>query len=339
MKIILTGLVALSFFSNISAHEIEGTLSFNGKPVATLPRTPISLSTSSKSETGRTYVLWLAPDGAIAFHINPELMKKRQTPLTNIWMINATKPATVPDGFDKAKLDKKADIDGVVAMGGENLTDWISESDYTIYMDAKGAKGKHSFKGFLYGSSNNRKISNPNSSEVPERDYKKEYKKYISLAKKGDDVAMISIGLLYHQGLGCKQNYPKAMQWYLRAFKKSNGDAFSNIGVMYRDGLGVKKNKKIAYCLFLLTNVKGLGTDSTQMRAGSCLGRISQEMTKEELIEVFNYTEEYIVAYVNSKGTLKGIPTKYKPSKKQLPLKKKNWWRDGELPDFIMNSK
>ncbi|MCP4219828.1 MAG: sel1 repeat family protein [bacterium] len=171
---------------------------------------------------------------------------------------------------------------------------------------------------------------------MEEGDFKKAYEEFLPLAEKGDDVAMITIGFLHFQGNGrdFKQDYSKAMDWFIKAFKKGNGDGYSNIGVMYRDGLSVKRNKNIAYCLFLITHMKSLGTESTQYRANNCLRKIAPLMAKSELIECYDYTEEYIRAYVVSKGTLVGIPDKYKPSKTQAKLKDKNWWLPGEL-DFL----
>lgn len=165
-------------------------------------------------------------------------------------------------------------------------------------------------------------------------DYQTAHKEFLRLAEHGDDKAMVTMGVMYHEGQGVKQDYDKAMDWYLKAFKKGNGDAYSNIGVMYRDGLGVKKNKNMAYCLFLITHVCSLGGESTQLRANSCLRRIVPEMTKEELVECFNYTHAYIKAYVTSKGMIEGIPEKYRPGKRQPALKDEPWWMKGEL-DFL----
>lgn len=167
-------------------------------------------------------------------------------------------------------------------------------------------------------------------------DYRAAYDEFLPLAEAGDDDAMISIGLLYHQGQGFTQDHAKAMEWYLKAFEKMNGDAYSNIGVMYRDGLGVTANKKMAYSLFLITHMRGLGTESTQDRANSCLRRLVPTMTRDELVEIFDYTEEYIRAFVNSKGTLVGVPENCAASEKHSRLKDKDWWLPGEL-DFLAN--
>jgi hypothetical protein len=165
-------------------------------------------------------------------------------------------------------------------------------------------------------------------------DYRAAYDEFLPLAEAGDDQSMISIGLLYHQGQGFKQDHAKAMDWYLKAFEKMNGDAYSNIGVMYRDGLSVAANKKIAYSLFLITHMRGLGTQATQERANSCLNRLVPTMTREELVEIFDYTEEYIQAFVKSRGTLVGVPQDCSASEKRPRLKDKDWWLPGEL-DFL----
>lgn len=165
-------------------------------------------------------------------------------------------------------------------------------------------------------------------------DFKAAYDKFLPLAEAGDDKAMVTIGLMYQEGRGFQQDYGKAMDWYVRAFKNRNGDAYSNIGVMYRDGLGVGKNRKMAYCLFLITHVCSLGTESTQYRANSCLRKLLPEMSKEELAECFNCTLEYVQAYVESKGSREGLLEEHGPSKDRVALKDKPWWVKGEL-DFL----
>src|SRR6187200_2009149 len=92
-------------------------------------------------------------------------------------------------------------------------------------------------------------------------DYETARKEFQALADKGDDKAMINLGVMHHTGEGAKQDYDKAMDWYLKAYSKRNGDALNNIGVMYRDGLGVATNAKIAYLLFLAVHMDGLGSE------------------------------------------------------------------------------
>jgi hypothetical protein len=155
------------------------------------------------------------------------------------------------------------------------------------------------------------------------------------LASKGDTKAMVQLGIYYYQGEVVKQDYPKAMDWFLKGFKKENADAFVNIGVMHRDGNAVPQNKKIAYCIFLTTHMTGLGSEDTQMRSNSCLRRLIDELSKDDIKDVLStYTLQYMTAYIESKGTLKGIPDKYKPSKENPALKDLDWWLDGELDEI-----
>ena len=167
-----------------------------------------------------------------------------------------------------------------------------------------------------------------------EGDFKKAHTEFLPLANAGDDKAMVTLGTFYYEGKGVSQDYSKALEWFLKALEKDNADAFSNIGVMFRDGLAVPKNKKIAYCIFLITHVCGLGSEDTQLRVNSCLREMIPEMTKEELVECFNYTPAYINAYIQSKGTLKDVPEKYRPSSERPAIKDMPWWLDGEL-DFL----
>lgn len=153
-----------------------------------------------------------------------------------------------------------------------------------------------------------------------------------SLAAKGDDKAMLQLGLYYYEGTLVKRDYSKAMDWWLKAFTKNNADAFVNLGVMHRDGNSVPKNKKIAYCVFLTTHMRGLGSESTQYRSNSCLRRIIKELSKDDIKDCLsNYTPEYITAYLEAKGQMNGIPDECKPSKDNPALKDTGWWLDSEL--------
>ena len=150
------------------------------------------------------------------------------------------------------------------------------------------------------------------------------------LASAGDDNAMITLALFYHQGRGVPQDYAKAMDWYLKAFPLSNGDAYNNLGVMYRDGLGTAANRKIAYALFLLVHMRGLGTDSTQIRAGRNLDREIAEQPVQEIHAALCYTEEYVRAYVMSRGKASPSDAAVAPSQTRRRLKDREWWSERE---------
>lgn len=152
------------------------------------------------------------------------------------------------------------------------------------------------------------------------------------LAAKGDDKAMVQLGIYYYEGTAVGQDYAKAMDWWMKAFANQNADAFVNLGVMHRDGHGAPKNKKIAYCVFLTTHMCGLGSESTQYRSNSCLRRIMEELSQDDIKDCLsNYTLDYITAYLQAKGQMKGVPDKYEPSEKNPALKDTGWWLDSEL--------
>jgi TPR repeat protein len=78
------------------------------------------------------------------------------------------------------------------------------------------------------------------------------------------------------------------MDWYRKAFQR-NGDALNNIGVTYRDGLGGPQNRQVAYLLFLLVHMEGIGEQETVMRANRNLRREIAEQPKAELREAMLY--------------------------------------------------
>jgi hypothetical protein len=135
-------------------------------------------------------------------------------------------------------------------------------------------------------------------------DHETARKEFEALANKGDDKAMISLGMMYHTGQGLKQDYGTAMDWYLAAFKKGNGDGYNNIGVMYRDGLGVETNRSIAYALFFIVHMRGLGDDSTQIRAGRNLEKTVNLLKPADVEETVKMTEKYVLTFVEKRGKL-----------------------------------
>lgn len=152
------------------------------------------------------------------------------------------------------------------------------------------------------------------------------------LAAEGDDKAMLQLGIYYHQGTVVKQDYAKAMDWFLRAVSQQNADAFVNLGVMHRDGQAVPPNKKIAFCVFLTTHMHGLGSSSTQQRSNSCLRRLLEELSKDDIKDCLsNYTLGYIKAYLEARGEMTGIPEPYRPSSENPALKDLGWFLDSEI--------
>ena len=152
---------------------------------------------------------------------------------------------------------------------------------------------------------------------VERGDYETAYKEFTELTLQGDTNAMIQIGLWYHQGKVLRRSYSRAMDWYIGAFSKGNGDAYNNIAVLYRDGLGVAQNRSISYALFLVTHLRGLGTQGTQHRANRNLRREAAETTTDQRVLAVCFTEPYLEAFVMSRGKLGGVPEQYLPTETQ----------------------
>lgn len=145
-------------------------------------------------------------------------------------------------------------------------------------------------------------------------------------AERGDSDAMIQLGMVYQTGRGVEPDYTKAMDWFMQAMKKSNQEAPGNIGVLYRDGLGVEKNRKIAYTLFLYTNMYGLGGRSTQERAVQNIKLEYKEQPLEDIQEALCYTWPYVKAYMNQRGPVE-IDSKLLPTEKSPRIKDHDWWK------------
>lgn len=163
-------------------------------------------------------------------------------------------------------------------------------------------------------------------------DYDTAYEEFHALAEQGDSKAMATIGLFFHEGESFPQDYAKAMDWYLKAMELGNGDAYNNIGVMYRDGLGVDTNRAIAYDLFLIVHMRGLGSQSTQYRANRNLRREVNELGKEQIEYALCLSEEQVIAFVTERGKVPAHTIDL--SGEHIAIKDREWWLDGEVPVF-----
>jgi len=158
--------------------------------------------------------------------------------------------------------------------------------------------------------------------------YQEAYQEFQILASSGDSVAMVTIGnMFYSDQLG--PNYDEAYKWWQKAFNARNADALVNIGVLYRDGKGVTRNLEIAYDIFIIVHMRGLGTESTQIRNGRNLQKTIALLDRERVFNALCYSEEYVLRYVESKGA-SVEPT----NKTEVKIKHKDWWLEGELPEF-----
>lgn len=67
-----------------------------------------------------------------------------------------------------------------------------------------------------------------------------------SLARKGNDDALVGLGKLYARGDGVALDYLKAHEYFLQAANRNNPDAEFSLGEMYRVGHGVQKDLNLA---------------------------------------------------------------------------------------------
>uniref|UniRef100_UPI0033402A8E tetratricopeptide repeat protein n=1 Tax=Castellaniella defragrans TaxID=75697 RepID=UPI0033402A8E len=57
-------------------------------------------------------------------------------------------------------------------------------------------------------------------------------------AEKGQSQAMLTVALLYEQGIGTPRHFTKALEWYGKAAKAGNSEAQYRLGVCYEIGVG-----------------------------------------------------------------------------------------------------
>ena len=69
---------------------------------------------------------------------------------------------------------------------------------------------------------------------------------YRKAAEQGGLRSQYSLGVMYYNGVGVKQDYVEAAKWYRKAADKEYAMAQFNLGLMYRDGEGVKQNRTVA---------------------------------------------------------------------------------------------
>ena len=74
------------------------------------------------------------------------------------------------------------------------------------------------------------------------QDYEEAMKWYRKAAAQGNAIAQNNIGKLYHWGRGVKQDYEEAMKWYQKAAAQGNAFAQNSIGNLYYNGNGVKQD-------------------------------------------------------------------------------------------------
>ena len=62
------------------------------------------------------------------------------------------------------------------------------------------------------------------------------------LAEQGNAEAQFSLGVMYDNGQGVRQDYAEAVKWYRQAAEQGDAQAQYNLGAMYHNGHGVRRN-------------------------------------------------------------------------------------------------
>lgn len=159
--------------------------------------------------------------------------------------------------------------------------------------------------------------------------YEKAAKEFAVLADEGDSRAMVTIGNLHYSGKLGPIDFEQSHAWWHRAYQAGNADALSNIGVLYRDGKGVEQNLEVAYNIFLIVHMKGLGGQSTQIRNNGNLRKTIAKLDEARITKALCTSEEYVYRYIDAKGE------SVQPTQDgEQRIKDKNWWLEGELPDI-----
>lgn len=88
-------------------------------------------------------------------------------------------------------------------------------------------------------------------------DYKAAYREFMPLALQGDGHAQFNVALMFHRGLGVRQNYEKASLFYAKAGNQGVAEALDNLGLMFVNGEGKKKNHSSASRFFIRASELG----------------------------------------------------------------------------------
>lgn len=80
---------------------------------------------------------------------------------------------------------------------------------------------------------------------------KNSFERYSKAAEQGEAEAQFTLGWIYSEGKGMKQDKKQAFDWFSKAAEQGHPEAQFNLGTMYYTGEGVKEDLKKAldWCL------------------------------------------------------------------------------------------
>jgi uncharacterized protein len=112
-------------------------------------------------------------------------------------------------------------------------------------------------------------------------DYSLAKELWIDETDKGNDQAMVNLGLLYLKGEGVQKDFALAKEWFEKAMKYENSSAYYNLALMYQSHIGVEEDLDKALLYF--QKAHKLGHTNASFRLGIWLlkDRSDVEKTKE----------------------------------------------------------
>jgi len=107
-------------------------------------------------------------------------------------------------------------------------------------------------------------------------------------AEAGDVVAQSSLGLMYVNGQGVKQDFKEAFKWCQKAAEQGNAIAQYNLGLMYYNGHGVEQNNVIAYAWWDIAATNG------NQKAPNNKSIVANEMTPAQITKAGELVKEMV---------------------------------------------
>lgn len=102
-----------------------------------------------------------------------------------------------------------------------------------------------------------------------QKKYEKAFLLWKEEASKGNDQAMVNIGLLYLKGEGVAQDPRLSKNWFEQAITYNNPSAYYNIALMYQNAIGVEKDDVLALTYF--KSAAAFGHSGANFRLGLML--------------------------------------------------------------------
>ena len=132
-----------------------------------------------------------------------------------------------------------------------------------------------------------------------DNDFKTAYEEWKKLAEQGNPDIQSTIAVMYHTGVGVKQDYTKAFYWYKKAAEQGSTAAQANLGVMYAKGTGTDRDLIESYAWYSIA-ASALSLE----KVGSALWGIdylATTMTPEEIKKAKDLTVTYEKKYLKPK--------------------------------------